>query len=176
MICLPQSELDILSRFDLLLSQSTTCSLVQFCAGLGGTILTCSSLLPTLLPSLLPSSLAQLISLTLGQYSAWLVAGQKSVSLWSSLVYLTACLTNSLALLSSCCLLYTQVSLAVHHSLARYHLLALLLLVAITAAVSALVQLVVRLCKLSDGGDLDRINLRRGHSTNIINLIGLFDI
>ena len=172
MICLPQSELDILSRFDLLLSQSTTRSLVQFCAGLGGTILTCSSLLP----SLLPSSLAQLISLTLGQYSAWLVAGQKSVSLWSSLVYLTACLTNSLALLSSCCLLYTQVSLAVHHSLARYHLLALLLLVAITAAVSALVQLVVRLCKLSDGGDLDRINLRRGQSTNIINLIGLFDI
>ena len=124
-------------------------------------------------PSLLPSSVAQLTSLTLGQYFAWQVQAQKSVSLGSSLVYLTACLTNSLAIMSSCCLLYTQLSLAVHHSLARYHLL-LLLLVAITAVTSALVQLVVRLYKVSDGGGLDRVNVRSEDSTSIINLIGRF--
>ena len=170
---LPTSQFDILLRFDLVLSQATASSLVQFCLQLGGTILTCSSLGP-LLPSLLPSSVAQLTSLTLGQYFAWQVQAQKSVSLGSSLVYLIACLTNSLAIMSSCCLLYTQLSLAVHHSLARYHLLLLLLLVAITAVTSALVQLVVRLYKVSDGGGLDRVNVRSEGSTSIINLIGRF--
>ena len=132
--------------------------------------------LTSLLPSLMASSVAQLASLSLGQFWAWQVQAQKSVSLWSSLVYLAASLTNSLAVLSSCSLLYIQISLAVQPALARYHLLVLLLLVAIVAVTSALVRLVVRLYKVSEGGELDRINVRSERSANIINLIGRFVI
>ena len=173
-------------RFDLVLSQASACSLVQFCLQLGGTVLTSSTFstirptdwprLSSLLPSLVASSVAQLTSLSLGQYFAWQVHAQKSVSLRSSLVYLAACLTNSLAVLTSCCLLYIQISLVVQQALARYHLLALLLLVAITALIAALVQLVVRLYKVSEGGELDKINVRNERSANIINLIGRFVI
>ena len=132
--------------------------------------------LTSLLPSLVASSVAQLASLSLGQFWAWQVQAQKSVSLWSSLVYLAASLTNSLAVLSSCSLLYIQISLAVQPALARYHVLVLLLLVAIIAVTSALVRLVVRLYKVSEGGELDRINVRSERSGNIINLIGRFVI
>ena len=132
--------------------------------------------LTSLLPSLVASSVAQLASLSLGQFWAWQVQAQKSVSLWSSLVYLAASLTNSLAVLSSCSLLYIQISLAVQPALARYHVLVLLLLVAIVAVTSALVRLVVRLYKVSEGGELDRINVRSERSANIINLIGRFVI
>ena len=173
-------------RFDLVLSQASASSLVQFCLQLGGTVLTSSTSstiretdwpwLTSLLPSLVASSVAQLTSLSLGQYFAWQVQAQKSVSLRSSLVYLAACLTNSLAILSSCCLLYIQIALAVQQTLARYHLLALFLLVAIVALIAVLVQLVVRLYKVSEGGELDKINVRSEPSTNIINLIGQFEI
>ena len=132
--------------------------------------------LTSLLPSLVASSVAQLASLSLGQFWAWQVQAQKSVSLWSSLVYMAASLTNSLAVLSSCSLLYIQISLAVQPALARYHVLVLLLLVAIVAVTSALVRLVVRLYKVSEGGELDRINVRSERSGNIINLIGRFVI
>ena len=72
-----------MSRFDLLLSQSTVSSLIQFCVQFGGSLATVSILgtsTATLPVSLLASSLAHLTSLTLAQYCAMLIQSQKSVS------------------------------------------------------------------------------------------------
>lgn len=88
------------------------------------------------------------------------------------LFYLTSCLLNSLAMMSSCCLLYIWLSLAVHHLLAQYHLLFLLLFSSVTVITAGLVMVILRLSGVSDGAEVDRLRVSTGRRENIIKMIG----
>ena len=88
------------------------------------------------------------------------------------LFYLISCLLNSLAMMSSCCLLYIWLSLALHHLLAQYHLLFLLLLTSVTVITAGLVTVIIRLSGVSDGAEVDRLRVSTDRRENIIKMIG----
>ena len=110
--------------------------------------------------SLWNSGIASGLSLCIAQYSAFKIQREHDLTIVQRLVYFTACLFNTMAMMTTCVMFVTVILIPVVEYIGRYHIMILIILLAAVIGVGVVISCILAMFGLDQTSiSMDKVTI-----------------